>query len=105
MDKRVPEVIRPMLQAYLDQLEQQLPGFVESVYLHGSIALGAFDEQRSDIDFITLIRRIETTEEAIKLYTQLINIHQTLSKDYPRWLFEGSYLQIPYPGQQKPPLL
>jgi hypothetical protein len=108
MDKRIPEVIRPMLQDYLDQLEQQLPGLVESVYLHGSIALDAFDEQRSDIDFIAFIKRTETSVETMditKLYTQLIHIHQTLSKEYPRWLLEGSYLQGPYVGQRKPNLL
>ena len=95
MTHRIPDSIRPLLQTYLDQLDQHLPDFAQAVYLHGSIALDAFDDQRSDIDFITVINRTATADDVQKLST----IHKTIAAQYPRWLFEGSYLQAADLGQ------
>jgi hypothetical protein len=89
MNKRVPEPVRPMLQAYLDQLSQQLPEFISAVCLHGSIALDAFDEQRSDIDTLAVIARPANEQDIQKL----TSLHQTLANQYPRWLLEVSYVQ------------
>ncbi len=95
MDNRIPEVIQPMLQAYLDLLNRDLSEFVEAVYLHGSIALDAFDEQRSDIDAITIISRLASKSDLQKLDL----LHKTLVSQYPRWLLEVSYLQAADLGQ------
>ncbi len=95
MSNRIPEVICPLLQAYLDQLNQQLPGFVQGIYLHGSIALDAFDEARSDIDTLVVISRIATEDDIQKLTV----IHQTIASQYSRLLLECSYVQAVDLGQ------
>lgn len=95
MNKRVPEPVRPMLQAYLDQLAQQLPEFISAVYLHGSIALDAFDEHNSDIDTLAVITRPANDQDIQKL----TSIHQKLANQYPRWLLEVSYVQATDLGQ------
>ncbi|MEO7910952.1 MAG: aminoglycoside adenylyltransferase domain-containing protein [Roseiflexaceae bacterium] len=64
-------------------------------YLHGSIALDAFDPQLSDIDFITLGSRACTPDDIASLRT----IHQAIAQQYPQWLLEGSYLQSQDVGQ------
>ncbi len=97
MSNRIPEAIRPLLQAYLNRLNQQLSGFVQAVYLHGSIALDAFDEQRSDIDTLVVITR-QATEDDIQ---KLTGIHQTMASHYPRWLLECSYVQAADLGQSE----
>lgn len=89
MDQRIPELIRPLLQEYLRLLSDGVPNLTEAVYLHGSIALGAFNERLSDIDFITVLHRCPTANEIRCLQA----IHQTLTTMYPCWKLDGSYLQ------------
>ncbi len=89
MDSRIPEAIRPMLLAYLDLLDRELPNLITAVYLHGSIALDAFDEQRSDIDMVAVMAHPASRDDAQKLAA----VHKTIAGQYPRWLLEGSYLQ------------
>ena len=52
MHTRVPEIVRPPLEKFLTLMDAELPGFLAAFYLHGSIALGAFNERFGDIDFI-----------------------------------------------------
>jgi hypothetical protein len=40
---------------YLGQVDRLLPGVIEGFYLVGSVALGAYRPQRSDIDFIAVL--------------------------------------------------
>jgi Domain of unknown function (DUF4111) len=89
MDQRIPEAIRPLLQDYLQLLSNGLPDLAEAVYLHGSIALGAFNDRLSDIDFITVLHHCPTANEIQHLQA----IHQTLTTKYPQWTLDGSYLQ------------
>ena len=95
MNNRIPEAIRPMLQAYLDQLNQHLPNFVQAVYPHGSIALDAFDEQHSDIDTLVVINRRAAEDDIQKLTA----IHKCIANLYPRWQLEASYVQADDLGQ------
>src|SRR5215813_10369721 len=95
MDSRIPELIQPLLNTYLAQVERLLPGFMTGFYIQGSIALGAFNEQLSDIDFIAVISRVCTADDV----ERLAQIHQTVAHLYPRWSLEGSYLQASDLGQ------
>jgi hypothetical protein len=88
-DARIPEPIRPLLQDYLGLLSDRVPDLADACYLHGSIALNAFNERLSDIDFITVLRRPPTADELKQLRTS----HQTITTNYPRWKLDGSYLQ------------
>lgn len=59
------------------------------IYLHGSIALGAFNEHASDIDFVTVLHAPATASEI----DYLRRIHKEIAAAYPRWGMDGSYLQ------------
>jgi hypothetical protein len=89
MDSRIPEVIQPLLKQYIGQFDQKFPGLLCNVYLVGSIALGEFNPNFSDIDFVTFINRAMTASEVEALQ----QIHQQLEKRFPRWMMSGSYIQ------------
>jgi hypothetical protein len=57
MNPRVPELIQPLLEAYMHLMAKELPSFLTGFYLHGSITLDAFSAQLSDIDFTAFISR------------------------------------------------
>jgi hypothetical protein len=95
MDTRIPEVIKPLLQDYMRLLETKLPGLVTGLYLHGSIALSAFNTAHSDIDFVALLNR-RCSENDVE---SLGEIHRAITTSYPRWQLEGSYLQWQELGQ------
>lgn len=97
MDSRIPAHIEPLLHDFLSSLATELPGYVTGFYLHGSIALDAFNEHFSDIDFIALISRQSTEKDLAALQ----KIHQEIASRYPRWALEGSYLQWEYLGQME----
>jgi hypothetical protein len=89
MPTRIPHIVRPLLDEYIHLLENELPGFMGAFYLHGSLALDAFDTQFSDIDFITVINRRTSKDD----FDRLAAIHQTLKRQYPDWPLSGAYLQ------------
>jgi hypothetical protein len=77
------------LDEYVTLLESKVPGFVTGLYLHGSLALGAFNERLSDIDFVALLSRRATSADIEHLRA----IHRQIAANYPKRLLEGSYLQ------------
>ena len=85
----IPELLKPLLNTYITALQRELPGMVEGVYLHGSIALHSFNDSLSDVDFITVVSRRCTAQDIQKL----VEIHQQIENAYPRWPLQGSYLQ------------
>jgi len=93
--KEIPDVVKPVLEAYITAIERELPGFMAACYLHGSIALGAFIAGDSDIDFITVISRRCTASDI----EHLAAIHHAVEKTYARCPIEGSYLQWTDLGQ------
>lgn len=95
MHTRIPESIRPILREYLQLMEKELPGFLIGFYLHGSLALEAFNDDWSDIDFIALVNRKCVADDIGHLKI----IHAQVSKKYPRWDLSGSYLQLNDLGQ------
>jgi Domain of unknown function (DUF4111) len=86
---QIPVAIHPLLHDYTQLLAQSVPDLAEACYLHGSIALNAFNERQSDIDFITVLRRSPTLQDI----THLKNTHRILADTYPNWTLDGSYLQ------------
>jgi hypothetical protein len=89
MDQRIPPATRPLLTEYLAALKRELPGFVSACYIHGSIALDAFHQAKSDIDFIAVISRRATAQDIGKLK----RIHRDIKQTHPGWALEGGYLQ------------
>lgn len=89
MQAQMPALIQPLLAAYMAQLQAELPGLVEAIYIHGSIALGAFHPTLSDIDAIMVVSRRVSDSDVEKLR----QIHASIAEQYPQWKLEGSYLQ------------
>lgn len=89
MIDRVPALIEPLLEEYLLLVETKLPGFLSGFYLQGSIALAAFNERLSDIDFVALLSRSWNETEL----AQLKEIHLTIRSKYPRWPLQGIYIK------------
>jgi hypothetical protein len=86
--KGLPKTVTAVLQDYIGLLHDVLPDTIEGLYLHGSVALNAFVEDSSDIDFITIIsRRLEHDELEI-----LSTIHERISKKYKKPEMDGVYL-------------
>jgi hypothetical protein len=85
----IPDEIQPLLDDYLALMQAQLPELLGALYLHGSIALGAFQQHTSDIDFVTVINRCCTDDDK----HTLAHIHRTLTQKYPQWTMDGCYLQ------------
>ena len=88
MGNRIPELIQPLINDYLNQIEESLPTFLKGFYIHGSIALNAFNERLSDIDFIATISHNCTAGDL----NYLAKVHRTIARNYPQWNLEGSYL-------------
>ena len=89
MNQNIPQVIAPLLDAYMTAMERELPGLLTGFYLHGSIALGAFNPRSSDIDALAVISRRCTPSEI----ETLAKIHQAIQQQYPRPFLEVIYLQ------------
>jgi hypothetical protein len=89
MSTAIPEPVQHVLNEYVALLHEALPGFVTGMYLHGSLALGAFNPGLSDIDFITITSRRCTSTDIDTLRV----LHHTLLQRYSQAQLEGCYLQ------------
>jgi hypothetical protein len=97
----IPPSIQPVIDDYIDLIMTSLPDFLSGFYLHGSLALGAFNPRFSDIDFVSIVSRSCTPSDI----NALRSIHETLAQRYPRWPLEGSYLQWEDLGQSEATIL
>lgn len=76
MNNKIPSILNPLLENYLEMLTSQITNnIVLGVYLYGSISLGEFNAEKSDIDFVVVLRR-KLNEEEIK---NLKDIHFQLN--------------------------
>lgn len=95
MTADIPSPVQQVLQEYMSLVQQTLPGMLVGLYLQGSLALGAYNDGLSDIDFIAITsRRCTTTDIAV-----LRMIHQRVAQHYPSRQMEGCYLQWADLGQ------
>ncbi len=88
MDERVPGPVQPILQRYLQLIQERLPGLMEGFYLHGSIALDSFNARLSDVDFATILKRRPDEREA----EQLRAIDRAVRREYPRPKLDGVHV-------------
>jgi len=94
MSADIPQPVQPVLNEYISLVNDALPGLLTGLYLHGSLALGAYDPGLSDIDFIAITSRHCTPGDIDALRV----VHRTLIERYPQAQLEGSYLQWHYLG-------
>ncbi|MCE5173028.1 DUF4111 domain-containing protein [Paenibacillus profundus] len=91
MHDRIPPSIHPLLLQYAELLQIELPDAFHGVHLYGSIALGAYDDQKSDIDFVTTINRSLTADEL----SRLKNVHRRLLRSSPlAKRMDGMYIRL-----------
>lgn len=86
----IPKEVQALLGDYLTQVNKALPDFLEGFYLYGSIALGAYEHGKSDLDFVAVIKRPATLQDL----EQLRYIHTQLHDRYALIPMDGAYLQI-----------
>lgn len=84
----VPVIVQTVLNEYVDLLNERIPNTLEGLYIHGSIALNAYVNDSSDIDFITITnRRLAENEAGV-----LSDIHKTLASNYKKPEMDGVYI-------------
>jgi hypothetical protein len=88
MSAAMPKSVQQVLSEYTAMVHAALPGLLDGVYLHGSLALNAYNPGLSDIDFISITSRRCTATDIDSLRT----IHHTLVQRYPQAQLEGCYL-------------
>lgn len=85
----------PTLAALLAAVRRTLGHSLIGLYIHGSLALGAFDPERSDIDFLALVSDgFASKLTSAATISGLRSLHQDLVASGDRWAcrLEGSYL-------------
>lgn len=55
--EHIPEEAEEIINSHINMIEREIPGFLESYYIYGSVSLGAFDFGISDIDFVAVAKR------------------------------------------------
>ena len=89
MDPRLPPPLQAPLRLYAALAESALGDDLVGVYLHGSVALGAFGARGSDVDFVTVVRREPGEAQA----RRLARAHRELLRATPwAWRMEGVYV-------------
>lgn len=88
---QLPVEVQSFMQKYVELLNKDLPlDLIEGVYIYGSIALGAFNESKSDIDFIVLLSR-EVSEQEVATIQE---IHLQMKKHAFGKRMDGVYIQV-----------
>lgn len=97
MDSKVPIPVQNILSEYIDLFHERIPDTLEGLYLHGSIALNAYINGSSDIDFMAIVNHHLTEQEVNILST----IHRELKKKYKKTEMDGCYLLWEDIGKQE----
>ncbi len=85
----LPIAVRDALEHLLELLDGALPGFVQALYVHGSLALGAWTAGLSDVDFVAVAQRPATAADLAHLRAA----HEQVARAHPAVDLSGSYLQ------------
>lgn len=78
-----------VLESYLHDTDTALPGFLTGVYVYGSLSLGDFRPQKSDVDFVAVTSRHPSPDEIRKLGA----IHLKLRLRFLRTDLNGLYIE------------
>jgi hypothetical protein len=101
MEPPIPPSAQSILNEYRALLHAALPELLVSLYLHGSLALDAFDPRLSDIDFIAVTSRRCTPADCERLRV----VHHILHQRHPQPPLSGSYLEWHDLGQAEATVL
>ncbi|MGM7635184.1 aminoglycoside adenylyltransferase domain-containing protein [Bacillus sp. Hm123] len=93
----IPNEVNSLLLDYTNLLETEFSNVIYGIYLYGSIALSAFDERKSDVDFITILKRSLTNTEL----GRLSKLHQKMKKMNPlAERLDGMYIHLADIGKE-----
>ena len=84
----IPKIVEVVLEEYQELVNAYIPNTLEGLYIHGSIALNAFEAKRSDIDFISVTNRHLSADEA----DLLSKIHSDIARKYKTPEMDGVYM-------------
>ncbi len=84
----IPVLVQNVLDEYIALVNERLPNTLEGLYIQGSIALGAYVENSSDIDFITITNRRLLEADAMVLS----EIHSTIASQNKNPEMDGVYI-------------
>lgn len=87
--QQLSESVQKVLNLYIDACNKKLPGLLVGLYLQGSIAIDAFIEGESDVDFVAVTSRKLTNEDTATLRDIHLNIAETCKKPQ----LDGIYVQ------------
>ncbi|MFT9596304.1 aminoglycoside adenylyltransferase domain-containing protein [Mesobacillus sp.] len=82
-----PMIVDQVLKDYINLFNEHFPETIKGLYIHGSVALNAYVNDSSDIDFITLTNRRLTEEDS----EALSYIHKTIANKYKKPEMDGVY--------------
>jgi hypothetical protein len=85
----IPHIVDTVINEYITLFNEHLPETIVGLYIHGSIALNAYVEDSSDIDFITITNRPLEEKDS----SSLSYIHSTIAKKYKKPELDGVYIQ------------
>ncbi|HDR4874288.1 nucleotidyltransferase domain-containing protein [Bacillus thuringiensis] len=87
----LPTEVQQLMERYTVELKEIfLDEKIVGVYIYGSIALGAFHKETSDVDFVTVIS--DSVNEAEK--QQLVELHKKLSDNTLGKRMDGMYIPL-----------
>lgn len=86
--RKMPVSVQTVLNEYIALLHERLPNTLEGLYLQGSIALNAYVNNSSDIDFITVINR-RLSEGEVRILSE---IHKTIASKHQKPEMDGVYV-------------
>ncbi|ALC90746.1 hypothetical protein AM500_13830 [Bacillus sp. FJAT-18017] len=84
----ISSIIDNVLKEYINLFHEHFPETMEGLYIHGSIALNAYVDDSSDIDFITVTNRPLTEKDS----DSLSFIHSHIAKKYKKPEMDGVYI-------------
>ncbi|MGM7683739.1 aminoglycoside adenylyltransferase domain-containing protein [Cytobacillus sp. Hm23] len=88
--RSIPTQVQAVLDAYISFFNEQFPNMLEGLYIHGSIAIDAYVNNSSDIDFITVLNRSFSQDEMMllsELHSKIVNQYKYPELDgvYIKW--------------------
>lgn len=87
---KLPESVQLILDEYVASLRFELEPLIEGIYVTGSVALQDYYPNKSDIDFITVLKDYPD-EQAI---THIARIHRDIEDKYGQPKLNGYYLTL-----------
>ncbi|MEO1289651.1 MAG: aminoglycoside adenylyltransferase domain-containing protein [Chloroflexota bacterium] len=86
----LPQDVSEILSILIEKIQQTSPELLNGLYIYGSLALGAYQAGKSDIDFVATFNH-PCTEDDFKILQQ---IHSEIRIGYPQAALDGCYIQV-----------